>query len=121
MEYNDMILASNAPDSALKRSNAVILALAALAGVLGVMATGGEISTSAADWLPQLAALSLPGVVAWVISYLMYQRTDCAGGGVALPLAKTECKEETPFMIADRNTDNGAFLALALEPPVLTA
>lgn len=70
-------------DKSLKneQNSKAALVIAALAGVVGNAADGIGISAFGADLLPQLAALAVPGLVAWVLSYLVFKKPD-----VSVPL-----------------------------------
>lgn len=52
-------------------SDKAMLTLSALVGIIGAAAMGMNMSGLQAENIPQLAAIAVPGVVAWVISYLI--------------------------------------------------
>lgn len=70
---------------ALKNTDKLMLALAALTGIMGTTAAGLGLSGTGAEGIPQLAAAAIPGVVAFLLSYLLYQ-TPAIAGTAALPL-----------------------------------
>ena len=54
-------------------SDKLKLALTALVGVLGTAAAGIDLTAVGIETIPQIAALAVPGVVAFLLSYLIYQ------------------------------------------------
>lgn len=54
-------------------SDKLKLALTALVGVLGTAAAGIDLTAVGIKTIPQIAALAVPGVVAFLLSYLIYQ------------------------------------------------
>ena len=62
----------------MEPSNKFTLALAALVGVMGAAVSGLGLSGAGAENLPQLAAIAVPSVVAFVLSYLLYQTSETA-------------------------------------------
>lgn len=72
-------------DNSAERTNKLMLALAALVGIMGTTVTGLGLSGTGAEGIPQLAAAAIPGVVAFLLSYLLYQ-TPAFAETTALPL-----------------------------------
>ena len=94
---NEFALVQSDPEN---RTQKLLAALAAIAGTLGIIAAGGSIAANGIDSLPQIMAMAVPGLVAWVISWLLYQTDDSA------EIDETKIAEELSLMLAD--TDNSS-------------
>lgn len=64
-------------DNRNEQKNRFKLTLAALAGVLGTATMGSDIITASidSDSLAQMASIAVPGMLSWVLSYLIYKKS----------------------------------------------
>lgn len=77
--------ALNHTDISTEGTNKLMLALAALSGIMGTTAAGMGLSGVGAESIPQLAAAAIPSVVAFLLAYLLYQ-TPAFSETAELPL-----------------------------------
>ncbi len=73
---------------AAPRSDTLPLALSALTGIMSAAVSGAGVYLTGADSIPQLTAAAIPGVAAFVVSYLMAQGMTEFGEEPFLPYGK---------------------------------
>ena len=61
-----------------EQKNKAMYAIAAVAGAMGSVSDGLSIGAAGAELLPQLAALAVPGLAAWAIARLMFNKDKTA-------------------------------------------
>ncbi len=80
MDETELVIYGNTDmPGAHENGSSFAAVLAALAGLLAVLAAGGSISGEAAELLPMISATAVPGLIAWVLTYL-YANSEIARG-----------------------------------------
>lgn len=106
--------ALNNTDISTERANKLMLALTALAGIMGSAATSLGLSAAGAEGITQLAATAIPGVVAFLLAYLLYQ-TPASSETPALPLSD-ELVALLPEYAASPSVNAGGLVPVYADP-----
>jgi hypothetical protein len=89
---------TNERSASAPRPDTILFALSALTGVMSAAASGAGLYLGGADSIPQLAAAAIPGVFAFLLSWLMAQSVVRSGDPL---LPEGEWDTLLPLLAAD--------------------